>query len=46
VPITFTEREFGQSKMSGSNIREALFKVAEWGIRGRIDRARGVGVTR
>ena len=46
VPITFTEREFGQSKMSGSNIREALFKVAEWGIRGRVDRARGVGVTR
>jgi len=45
VPITFTEREFGQSKMSGSNIREALFKVAEWGIRGRLDRARGVGVT-
>ncbi|WP_326546414.1 polyprenol monophosphomannose synthase [Mycolicibacterium sp. ND9-15] len=41
VPITFTEREFGQSKMSGSNIREALFKVAEWGIRGRFDRARG-----
>ncbi len=46
VPITFTEREFGVSKMSGSNIREALFKVAEWGIRGRMDRARGVGVTR
>jgi dolichol-phosphate mannosyltransferase len=46
VPITFTEREFGQSKMSGSNIREALFKVAEWGFRGRLDRARGVGVTR
>ncbi|MGE2688855.1 polyprenol monophosphomannose synthase [Mycolicibacterium pulveris] len=46
VPITFTEREFGVSKMSGSNIREALFKVAEWGIRGRVDRARGVGVSR
>jgi len=46
VPITFTEREFGQSKMSGSNIREAMFKVAEWGFRGRMDRARGVGVTR
>jgi dolichol-phosphate mannosyltransferase len=46
VPITFTEREFGQSKMSGSNIREAILKVAEWGIRGRVDRARGVGVTR
>ncbi|AMO61379.1 glycosyl transferase [Mycolicibacterium phlei] len=45
VPITFTEREFGQSKMSGSNIREAMVKVAEWGIRGRIDRARGVGLS-
>ena len=42
VPITFTERELGQSKMSGSNIREAIFKVAEWGVRGRLDRARGV----
>jgi dolichol-phosphate mannosyltransferase len=42
VPITFTERELGQSKMSGSNIREAIFKVAEWGFRGRFDRARGV----
>ena len=42
APITFTERELGVSKMSGSNIREALFKVAEWGIRGRLDRARGV----
>jgi len=46
VPITFTERELGQSKMSGSNIREAIFKVAEWGVRGRMDRARGAGVTR
>jgi dolichol-phosphate mannosyltransferase len=42
VPITFTERELGQSKMSGSNIREALFKVANWGVRGRLDRARGI----
>ena len=42
VPITFTERELGVSKMSGSNIREAMVKVAEWGLRGRIDRARGV----
>jgi dolichol-phosphate mannosyltransferase len=44
VPITFTERELGVSKMSGSNIREAIFKIAEWGIRGRIDRARGVAL--
>ena len=28
--------------MSGAVVREALFKVAEWGIRGRLDRARGV----
>ena len=36
VPITFTERELGVSKMSGSNIREALVKVAQWGIGGRV----------
>jgi glycosyltransferase involved in cell wall biosynthesis len=40
VPITFTERELGVSKMSGSNIREALVKVAKWGIDGRRARAR------
>lgn len=38
VPITFTERELGVSKMSGSNIREALVKVAQWGISGRLAR--------
>ncbi len=42
VPITFTERELGKSKMSGSNIREAIVRIAQWGIRGRLDRARGV----
>jgi dolichol-phosphate mannosyltransferase len=36
VPITFTERELGVSKMSGSNIREAMVKVARWGIGGRV----------
>jgi glycosyltransferase involved in cell wall biosynthesis len=40
VPITFTEREIGVSKMSGSNIREALVKVARWGLDGRRTRAR------
>ncbi len=39
VPITFTERELGVSKMSGSNIREAMVKTAQWGIGGRVDRA-------
>jgi dolichol-phosphate mannosyltransferase len=45
VPITFTEREIGVSKMSGSNIREALVKVAQWGIDGRRNRNRAVSVT-
>jgi glycosyltransferase involved in cell wall biosynthesis len=35
VPITFTERALGVSKMSGSNIREAIVKVAQWGVTGR-----------
>lgn len=35
VPITFTERERGASKMSYSDISEALVKLARWGIRGR-----------
>jgi dolichol-phosphate mannosyltransferase len=39
VPITFTERELGVSKMSGSNIREALVKVAKWGIQARMSNA-------
>ena len=33
VPITFVERELGVSKMSGSNIREAIVKVARVGHR-------------
>lgn len=41
VPITFAERQLGVSKMSGSNIREAMFKVAQWGICGRRDRGKG-----
>lgn len=44
VPITFTERELGVSKMSGSNIREALIKVAQWGISGRLNHNRAVPV--
>ena len=42
VPITFTERELGVSKMSGSNIREALVKVAQWGVSGRLARSKAV----
>jgi dolichol-phosphate mannosyltransferase len=35
VPITFVERERGESKMSGSIVREALVRVTEWGLRHR-----------
>jgi dolichol-phosphate mannosyltransferase len=40
VPITFTEREIGTSKMSGSIVREALLKVTQWGVRHRVEQAR------
>ena len=32
--------------MSGSNIREAIFKVAEWGVRGRLDGPRRAALER
>ncbi len=35
VPITFTERAIGSSKMSGSIMREAFVKIAEWGAQRR-----------
>jgi len=35
VPITFTDREFGESKMSGDIVREALVRVTRWGLRRR-----------
>lgn len=31
VPITFVERERGESKMSGAIVREALWRVTLWG---------------
>src|SRR5215469_3732740 len=36
VPITFVERERGASKMSSAVIREAFFRVAQWGIIARL----------
>jgi dolichol-phosphate mannosyltransferase len=36
VPITFTERAFGRSKMSGPIVREALVRVTVWGLRDRL----------
>ncbi len=35
VPITFAERERGESKMSGTIVREAFWRVTEWGVRER-----------
>ena len=41
VPITFVERERGESKMSGAIVRESLLRVSAWGARHRLDQARG-----
>jgi dolichol-phosphate mannosyltransferase len=37
-PIVFTERERGASKMSGSIVREALWRVTWWGAAKRLGR--------
>jgi dolichol-phosphate mannosyltransferase len=36
VPIVFTERAVGRSKMSGSIVAEALARVTWWGVRDRL----------
>jgi dolichol-phosphate mannosyltransferase len=36
VPITFTERAFGRSKMSRSIVGEALVRVTVWGLQDRM----------
>jgi dolichol-phosphate mannosyltransferase len=40
VPITFVERTYGTSKMSRAIVREALWRVTQWGITGRLGRHR------
>jgi dolichol-phosphate mannosyltransferase len=40
VPITFVEREQGESKMSGAVVREALWRITSWGLRDRARRHR------
>lgn len=42
VPITFTEREFGASKMSSEVVRESMLSISGWGVRHRIDQVRGL----
>ena len=43
VPITFTERERGASKMSNAIVAEALWKVTQWGVERRWRRLRRRG---
>ncbi|MDN3494777.1 polyprenol monophosphomannose synthase [Planococcus sp. APC 4015] len=42
VPITFVEREHGESKMSSSIVVESLLRVSVWGLRRRIADVREV----
>lgn len=41
VPITFVERERGDSKMSRDIVMEALWRVTAWGVEGRVRRLLG-----
>lgn len=40
VPITFTEREYGESKLDGSFVKDSLFEVTKWGIAHRSEQAK------
>jgi dolichol-phosphate mannosyltransferase len=40
VPITFAERQRGESKMSGAIVREALTRTTAWGVRHRAGQLR------
>lgn len=42
VPITFTDREIGESKMSGAIVREAFVRVTKWGLRRRGNQLRSL----
>lgn len=41
VPITFVERERGDSKMSRDIVAEALWRVTAWGVEGRVRKLMG-----
>ncbi|GAB2514789.1 Undecaprenyl-phosphate mannosyltransferase [Corynebacterium atrinae] len=42
VPITFTEREIGESKLDGSFVKDSLFEVTKWGIRHRTSQVKEI----
>ncbi|MFB6824252.1 polyprenol monophosphomannose synthase [Streptomyces virginiae] len=41
VPITFVEREFGDSKMSKDILVEALWRVTQWGLKAQASKLLG-----
>ena len=41
IPITFIEREIGDSKMSNAIVAEALWRVTGWGVSGRVSQLAG-----
>ena len=43
VPITFVEREIGDSKMSGDIMRESLQRITAWGVQHRAEQLRRAG---
>ncbi|MEO3975130.1 polyprenol monophosphomannose synthase [Streptomyces sp. CAU 1734] len=45
VPITFVEREYGDSKMNRDIAVEALWRVAGWGLSDRANRLRGRSIS-
>lgn len=44
VPITFTEREIGESKLDGSFVKDSLAEVTRWGVKHRSGQARDLSV--
>lgn len=43
VPITFTEREIGESKLDGSFVKDSLVQVTKWGAAHRAEQAKHWG---
>ncbi|WP_435198549.1 polyprenol monophosphomannose synthase [Janibacter sp. GS2] len=42
IPITFIEREIGDSKMDGDVVRESMTRITAWGLRHRRDQVRSL----
>lgn len=42
VPITFTEREIGESKLDGSFVKDSLLEVTKWGIKHRTSQVKEI----